>query len=209
MNSTVRKNRTTEFLMPHTHAPKGKNGGKRFLTSRDLPHKKDENGKPLCRWCEQSVAPPRRSWCSDECVQEYLIRSSADTLRSAVLKRDKGVCACCGADTEKIQRVISHAERSYDKFTDGLIERRDWQDWPHYAIWPLFGRMGFNRNQTFWEADHIIEVSNGGETSLDNIQTLCVPCHKAKTKQMHADRKFQRTGVKPKPPVRETQLTMI
>lgn len=182
---------------------------KRFLTSRDLPHQKDENGKPLCRWCKGPIAPPRRSWCSDACVKEYLIRSSADTLRSAVYERDKGVCACCGADTDKIKRVIHQAERSYDSLTDGIIERKDWQDWPHYAIAAILRRLGFNRNQTLWEADHIVEVSNGGETSLENIQTLCVPCHKQKTRQMHADRKFERTGIRPKPPVKETQLSMI
>ena len=34
-----------------------------------------------------------------------------------------------------------------------------------------------------WEADHIIEVRHGGGgCTLDNFQTLCIPCHKAKTK---------------------------
>lgn len=184
---------------------------KRFLTSSDLPHQKDANGKPLCRWCKGPVTPPRRSWCSDACVKEYLIRSSADSLRTAVFERDKGVCACCGADTEKIKRVLARASRSYDLLTGGLIERNGWQDWPHYAVWRVFRKLGFNREAhgTLWEADHIVEVSAGGETSLENIQTLCVPCHKAKTKKMHADRKLERTEIKPKPPVKEIQLQMI
>lgn len=38
-----------------------------------------------------------------------------------------------------------------------------------------------------WDADHIIEVKNGGGgCGLENLQTLCKTCHKAKTKQMHA-----------------------
>ena len=169
---------------------------KRFLTSGDLPHQKDENGKPLCRWCKGPVAPPRRSWCSDECVKEYLLRSSGDSLRRAVFGRDKGICACCGADTEKIHRVLYHARVSHGDV---------------YDVWPIFRAMGFNwlHTKTLWEADHIVEVCNGGETSLGNMQTLCVPCHKTKTKRMHADRKFERTGIKPKPPVKETQLRMI
>jgi 5-methylcytosine-specific restriction endonuclease McrA len=107
-----------------------------------------------------------------------------------VFQRDKGVCAGCAADTEKIARVAYHTKDD---------------------IWSIYRAMGFNRNrhQTLWEADHMVEVSNDGETSLDNIQTLCVPCHKAKTKKMHADRKAARTGIKPRAPVREVQLRMI
>ena len=42
----------------------------------------------------------------------------------------------------------------------------------------------------FWEADHIVAVAEGGgETSLDNFQTLCVPCHAEKTKAQEAVRK--------------------
>lgn len=34
-----------------------------------------------------------------------------------------------------------------------------------------------------WDADHILEVSNGGGgCELDNFQTLCKECHKKKTK---------------------------
>jgi hypothetical protein len=35
--------------------------------------------------------------------------------------------------------------------------------------------------QSFWEADHILEVAANGSDSLRNIQTLCMVCHKAKT----------------------------
>lgn len=35
-----------------------------------------------------------------------------------------------------------------------------------------------------WDADHIIPVhQGGGACDLDNFQTLCVDCHKAKTKR--------------------------
>lgn len=33
-----------------------------------------------------------------------------------------------------------------------------------------------------WQADHIIELRHGGTHEMDNIQTLCIKCHKAKTK---------------------------
>ncbi len=31
------------------------------------------------------------------------------------------------------------------------------------------------------ECDHIIPLSKGGEDSIHNTQTLCIPCHRLKT----------------------------
>ena len=42
----------------------------------------------------------------------------------------------------------------------------------------------------FWQADHKHAVADGGgESSLDNFQTLCTPCHTAKTTRENATRK--------------------
>lgn len=37
-----------------------------------------------------------------------------------------------------------------------------------------------------FECDHIKPVQRGGETCLDNLQTLCVGCHVAKTRAENA-----------------------
>jgi 5-methylcytosine-specific restriction endonuclease McrA len=45
----------------------------------------------------------------------------------------------------------------------------------------------------FWQADHIVEVVNGGgQTGLENYQTLCTRCHKVKTKRLAHERSMQR-----------------
>jgi len=45
----------------------------------------------------------------------------------------------------------------------------------------LFLDMGFNRGH-LWEMDHIRPVSEGGGLcGLDNLRTLCVPCHRDET----------------------------
>jgi 5-methylcytosine-specific restriction endonuclease McrA len=43
------------------------------------------------------------------------------------------------------------------------------------------------RRRTFWDADHLVPVADGGPSTLENLQTLCLSCHQAKTlTQRHA-----------------------
>lgn len=43
-----------------------------------------------------------------------------------------------------------------------------------------------------WEADHVVPLIDGGSFGLDNLQTLCVDCHKAKTAKEAAERAVRR-----------------
>jgi 5-methylcytosine-specific restriction endonuclease McrA len=38
------------------------------------------------------------------------------------------------------------------------------------------------------EVDHIIELAIGGTNTIDNVQPLCKPCHKAKTSKFNSTR---------------------
>jgi 5-methylcytosine-specific restriction endonuclease McrA len=38
------------------------------------------------------------------------------------------------------------------------------------------------------EVDHVIELAAGGENSIENLQVLCKPCHKAKTIKFNTGR---------------------
>jgi len=52
---------------------------------------------------------------------------------------------------------------------------------------------GFVRGRPLWEADHIVPVvRGGGSTGLENLRTLCVPCHRRETAQLAADRARER-----------------
>jgi 5-methylcytosine-specific restriction endonuclease McrA len=47
-----------------------------------------------------------------------------------------------------------------------------------------------------WQADHIIPVvEGGGECGLDNIRTLCTPCHRRETASLAARRAQARRSV--------------
>lgn len=176
----------------------------------DYPRRKDADGNPLCRWCQKPLANRRRSYCGVQCRIEVNIRTSVSSLRYYVHQRDKGVCAKCGLDTMRLDRILNYARRSYYELQYGIESTNGcWVESHARSVNFVLARMGFNEGVSLWDADHIVEVSAGGDSGLDNIQTLCVPCHKAKTKKMHADRKQARTGIKPKPPVKEVQIGLL
>ncbi len=106
----------------------------------------------------------RRTFCSNDCVHQWRLRTSPAYLRDAVLERDKGVCARCTVDTLAAYRLLKRARN----------ERRA----------ELLGKWGLLalRRKSLWDADHIVPVvEGGGECDLDNIQTLCVHCHRVVT----------------------------
>lgn len=122
------------------------------------------NGRGLCKWCLKEVPPGSRTWCSKTCVNAYLSRDPRE-LRKAARKRDKGVCQACGLDTVALRR-----------FLDAL---------PHRARTVLREALKVAHRSTLYDADHIVPVvEGGGGCEVDNIQTLCAWCHRAKTAKM-------------------------
>lgn len=141
-----------------------------FVNPQDLP--RGPNGRPLCRLCGNETRPPRRTFCSDICIHEWKIRSNPGYAREHVYKRDKGVCNGCGLDTEGLKKllleVVSQKGREVYMNLTQQYELR-------------FG-FSFDIDKHYWEMDHILPVAHGGGTcGLDNLQTLCIICHKRKT----------------------------
>src|SRR6202051_3663885 len=60
-------------------------------------------GRPLCRWCRTEVPKGRRTFCSENCVHEWKLRTDPGYLRDKVFARDRGVCAKCGVDTMRLR----------------------------------------------------------------------------------------------------------
>lgn len=155
---------------------------------KELRYKRGPNGFRLCRQCRKEVQPPRRTFCSDECVHEWKLRSDPKYLREQVYLRDLGQCARCGVDT-RLQKI---------KLEDVLRACRYDEGSPEYVA--LIASLRLTRSEarkSLWQADHIRPVEDGGgECDIGNIQTLCVKCHKAKTAGQTSYRSKPRT-IKP------------
>lgn len=147
----------------------------RFISNK-IPAKllpKDINGNTCCRWCNIGVKPPRRTFCSPDCVHEYRIRTSGRYIRDCVYSRDKGICSLCNIDTKKTAKELleNNKQELYDKYM--ITSKR--------KIWKKKHGGGL------WDADHIIPVKEGGgQCGLDNIRTLCIVCHKKVTKNLYS-----------------------
>jgi 5-methylcytosine-specific restriction endonuclease McrA len=106
------------------------------------------------------------------------LRSDPGYLRAQAFERDKGVCALCRCDTERLRRVLCRALRHVGRRRLGpvWIEILD-----SLGVSPgrLFG------GKSLWDADHIVAViEGGGECDLSNIRTLCTGCHNRATRQL-------------------------
>jgi len=119
-----------------------------------------------------------------------MLRVDAGYRRRRVFDRDKGVCAACGRDTIKLQKRVSRIFRKF-KHKGSMhiiyrIKRLTGLD-AAYSVW-----------DHPWEADHIVEQSAGGDSNMENLQTLCLVCHRRKTAAMHRRNAMLRKEVPPK-----------
>lgn len=139
-----------------------------------------------CRLCHKPLKGRQTSWCSKACGWEawhqiQLRRGSSKDARLLVKRRDNEICANCGRDCALIKRIFDHAGISILKYV--------WADrslHPYYMIMRYFG---FTPLKHTWESNHIMAVADGGEHILENLETLCIPCHKQVTKQQNEERR--------------------
>lgn len=117
--------------------------------------------KGFCRGCRGPLKEKyRRTWCSGACKEKY----DPYLVKLAVIKRDNHVCQLCGLDIGKAMKEWREMQRPL-AFND------------EYWKWHRSHR----RDRPSEEYDHIIPFSEGGLTVLENMRTLCRPCHRKVT----------------------------
>ena len=128
------------------------------------------SGLFLCRCgCGREAHPPRKCWFSQDCVDSYMIRHSGRHLRKAVRKRDRGVCRACGLNCIKLRAEMRSLRKVHGTAALQLMVAQ-------------LGLHDFKLTQSYWTADHVIPVAEGGgQCALTNLQTLCKRCHHLKS----------------------------
>ncbi|MEQ2266916.1 hypothetical protein XENORESO_021450, partial [Xenotaenia resolanae] len=151
----------------------------------------DSQGVPLCLSCQQACPTTGGAWdtrfCSHRCQEEFQLRSSQTYMRSRVLEAEQGICQHCGLNAHELFLKVRDAPAS---------KRKEMLENTWLAQLPLKQLNEMIRAPVegdFWQVDHIRPVyRGGGQCSLDNLQTLCTACHKARTAQQAKERSQMR-----------------
>ena len=130
-------------------------------------------GRCLCRECGLEVPKGRRTFCGDACVDRWKLKTDPSFLRSRVWKRDKGRCAGCGLRCKDLEKGLLLLREVLARQGGAKI----------YAS--VRKALKIQSRHSLWDADHIRAVAEGGgECGLENMQTLCLWCHRGKTAAM-------------------------
>lgn len=182
------------------------------------PKGKGPTGRNLCYCgCGREVLPPARTTFEPACYHRWREKHDPATQRSLVYRRDHGVCAICGTDTELHRRTAQETAAFWKRLArhhaedllladelpplpwmkpgepHALASCYHWSEiWVREDIEKAFGKGVLDGRHT-WEADHILPVvEGGGECDLSNLRTLCLPCHRAETAKLAKRRAEQR-----------------
>lgn len=119
------------------------------------------SGERSCAYCRKPMKHKGMKYCSRACRDEVYIQLDPGFARQKVGRRDSGVCSMCGCDTKKLERILRRVRWAVRE--------------------PVKRELGFDSRMHYWEMDHIIPViEGGGLCGLDNLRTLCLPCHKSR-----------------------------
>lgn len=78
--------------------------------------KRDAEGQLICSCgCGRRPVAPRKTWFSDACVQAWKQINDPATIRAAVFKRDGGICAICGIDSNKAYKEWQQSSKEWSR----------------------------------------------------------------------------------------------
>lgn len=124
------------------------------------------NGVKVCLNCEKTLPKGRIKYCCDECSYEFFMKHNFSLLKFKIFARDNYTCQDCGFKWE----VDKGEKEQFDRYSKG-----------HSSFLYRISWLGLT---DCLECDHITPICLGGaEFDEDNLQTLCVGCHKKKTKE--------------------------
>lgn len=157
---------------PNGQALIKKSVGVRYLNASDLPRIEGR-----CAWCEiNPIESTKRGaaqvkYCSDDCRRSLSIMFSPQSPGTrAFILIERQACACAGCGLS-IEDEMAEVARRWSQLNKG--EKLSYHQ-VGYGMWKI---------PTKFEVDHVQPLHRGGlGVCLNNVQVLCIKCHKRKTR---------------------------
>jgi hypothetical protein len=148
-----------------------------------------------CAWCAGALHAASISaesvYCSQDCAEEGRLRRggmyASVRIRAAVFALEGGKCTLCKINAHDLFdqiRALQPAERLNKLLAVNWKLPKSSKAMENILNNPKEG--------DFWQADHIHAVSEGGGAcGLDNLRTLCTPCHLIETEKLRGRLKLK------------------
>ncbi|XP_064602410.1 uncharacterized protein LOC135468214 isoform X2 [Liolophura sinensis] len=158
----------------------------------------NKDGVPLCVNCQKpyentllktsTIQSAQNAWytrfCSPDCSHTYWMKTHNDYSRGQIFDLEHGICQLCRVDAHSVFRQI--------RDTPELKKRAMILKDTVYSKLTARQKSSMVQNPTaglFWHVDHIVPVwEGGGECDIDNLRTLCTPCHHRVTAEQSRQR---------------------
>ena len=140
----------------------------------------DDPNSKLCVSCHKtydSKSGLPSGCCTWECHQLLQVKLGGTAIRRQLFELEGGICQICDRDMHQVFRRYKSLEAA-DRVQELMRIKMSVGGKPseHQAL------LHNPKEGMFWQADHILPVSEGGgECSLHNLRTLCTPCHRKET----------------------------
>lgn len=159
------------------------NGSRRRMNLSEL-----EAPKGHCVWCDGKLTGRQQRWCSSSCVHAAMFRADPqgpDAKVYRLIHDQNWACKMCGLSFEDELRKKIRRKHEAENRIGAQIYAPTWkyrtEDDPESKI--SYNLIGQNTGHLF-QTDHIIPIHKGGAgIEPCNLQTICVECHKEKTKE--------------------------
>jgi len=169
--------------------------------------KKRDDGDPLneqdvsvldgtgCAWCGEQLSRAHKRaksvYCNQSCAEEGRLRRggrfASKNIRTAIFALEGGQCSLCNVDAQQIYEQVLALQPS--ERLNKLLGAKWKLPRSACAVQKLLNNP---KEGDFWQVDHIKAVSTGGgNCGLENLRTLCVPCHQRETEKLRSTLKLQ------------------
>jgi len=119
-----------------------------------------------CAWCGAALPPRRRTWCSERCATTFWTNHWWTLARRAAKRRDNYRCRTCGAAAPKRPN-----KATFGTAVGYRTAMRVWRAAKKTQRMEVNHRIPCRGKHGTLSCDH----------HLDNLETLCVACHRILT----------------------------